>query len=43
MPIWIDMMNDFAENVVHHLNLKNTKSRHIQLGPMLKFALIAGQ
>jgi hypothetical protein len=37
------MMNDFAENVVHHLNLKSTEFRHIQLGLALSFALIAGQ
>jgi hypothetical protein len=37
------MMKDFVDNVVHHLNLYNTKSRHIQLGLTLSFALIAGQ
>ena len=37
------MMNDFVENVVHHMNLKSTKSRHMQLGLALSFALIAGQ
>jgi hypothetical protein len=37
------MMSDFVENVVHHLNLKSTKSHHMQLGLMLSFAMIAVQ